>query len=166
MDQNIFLELSKFGILIGAIWALIQFWSANEFKKAQYLSELWRKFYTTDKFVEIFNLLDKEDNELLENDWSSIESKDVFAYLAYLEEIVIFRKTKFYHLYKISDKKLINLFQYHFYNIYFKEIKSGEDTKSRKLFWNKIEESLNTNPSDWKLQLDFAKKCQKSISKN
>ena len=158
MDNQLFLDVSKIGFLIGGIWASIQFWSANEFKKAQYLSELWRKFYTTEKFVLLFDLLDKED-KLLNTDevWKTIESKDVFSYLAFLEEIVIFRKTNFYHIYKINDKNLINLFQYHFYNVYIK------DTKSRKLFWKKIEEELNTNENSWKFQKDFAVKCAKHI---
>ena len=32
MNQTIFLELSKLGFILGGFWALIQFWSANEFK--------------------------------------------------------------------------------------------------------------------------------------
>ena len=154
MSNDFLITISKFGLYIGGFWALIQFWSANEFKKAQYLSELWRKFYTTDRFVLLFNLLDKEDNEFLLEDWNSIEPKDVFSYLAYLEELVIFRKTNFYHIYKISDKNLINLYQYHFYNIYIKK------TKSSKIFWDKIEEPLNTNLSSWRYQKNFAEKCR------
>ena len=159
MENQLLLELSKVGFLIGGFWALVQFWSANEFKKAQYLSELWRKFYTTEKFVEISAILDKEDNDF-KNDANmlySISSKDVFSYLAFLEEIVIFRRTKFYEIHKIRDKNLIQLFQYHFYNVYEK------DTKLRKLFWDKIEEELNTNESSWKFQKNFAEKCSKYI---
>ncbi len=161
MTSEFLQELSKLGLVIGAIWALIQFWSSNEFKKAQYVSELWRKFYTTEKFVEIFAVLDKEDGDF-QNDLqmiNSISSKDVFSYLAFLEEIVIFRKTKFYEIHKIRDKNLNQLFQYHFYNVYEK------DTKISKLFWNKIEEDLNTNQESWKFQKNFAKKCSKTINK-
>jgi hypothetical protein len=156
MDNQLLLEISKIGFLIAGFWALIQFWSANEFKKSQFLSELWRKFYTTEKFVEIFALLDKEDSDL--QMLNSISSKDVFSYLAFLEEIVIFRKTKFYEIHKIRDKNLIQLFQYHFYNIYEK------DTNIRKLFWKKIEEELNTNEASWKFQKNFAIKCSKYIN--
>ena len=159
MDNQFLLEISKIGFLIAGFWTLIQFWSANEFKKSQYLSELWRKFYTTEKFVEIFTILDKEDGDF-QNDLnmvSSISTKDVFSYLAFLEEIIIFRKTKFYEIHKIRDKNLIQLFQYHFYNVYEK------DSKARTLFWNKIEEELNTNEESWKFQKNFAKKCIKYI---
>ena len=136
MENQLIVEFSKIGFLIAGFWALIQFWSANEFKKSQFLSELWRKFYTTEKFVEIFAILDKEDGDF-KNDLeilNTISSKDVFTYLAFLEEIVIFRKTKFYQIHKIRDKYLIQLFQYHFYNIYVK------DTNIKKIFWKKIEE--------------------------
>lgn len=64
MVNQLFLDISKIAFLVGGILALIQFWSSNEFKKAQYLGELWRKFYTTDKFVFLFDLLDKEDSNL------------------------------------------------------------------------------------------------------
>ena len=65
--------------------------------------------------------------------------------------------TKFYEIHKIRDKNLIQLFQYHFYNVYEK------DSKARTLFWNKIEEELNTNEESWKFQKNFAKKCIKYI---
>jgi len=155
MENQFIVELSKIGFLIAGIWALIQFWSANEFKKAQYLSELWRKFYTTEKFVEIFDILDSDNEDLQELE--NIKSKDIFSYLAFLEEIVIFRKTNIFHIYKISDENLINLFQYHFYNVYRK------NSKKRDLFWKKIEEDLNTNHSSWKFQKEFALECEKSI---
>ena len=166
MDQNIYLELSKFGILIGAIWALIQFWSANEFKKTQYLSELWRKFYSTEKFVIIFDALDRDDL----NEFEKIDSKDLFAYLAFLEEIVIFRRTKFWQIYKIRDKNLIDLFQYHFHNIY-----NNNQSETRIEFWKKIikkndnsNEQIDVNAElqkgYWKLQKKFAQKCSEIIN--
>ena len=124
--ESIFLaEISKFGIIVVAIWGIIQFWSANEFKKTQNLSELWKKFYTTEKFVEIFDLLDRDDVENFKN----INSKDLFSYLAFLEEIVIFRRTKFWQIYKLRDSNLINLFQYHFYNVFI-----DNDLETRTLF--------------------------------
>ncbi len=165
METNLLLEISKFTIIIGAIWAIIQFWSANEFKKAQYLSELWRKFYSTDEFVEIFDLLDRDD---LEN-FQKIDSKKLFKYLAFLEEIVIFRNTRFYHIYKLKDKSLINLFQFHFYNLYI-----NENSKVRVEFWKKINfisKNAQFNLDDelskyyWKQQYQFAIACSKTISK-
>lgn len=167
MNQSIFLELSKLGFILGGFWALIQFWSANEFKKSQYLSELWSKFYNTEKFVAIFDALDRDDLEA----FSKIESKDLFMYLAYLEEIVIFRKSSFWQIYKIRDENLINLFQYHFYNIYL-----DENSKCRIQFWNKLLKKDNSsndvvnidiehNKEYWKLQFAFAEICAKAIQK-
>ena len=163
MDNLLFSELSKIGFLIAGIWAVIQFWSANEFKKSQYISELWRKFYTTDTFVQIFDILDRDDFEQMK----TIDSKDIYTYLAFLEEVVIFRRTKFYQIYKLRNRSLVNLFQFHFYEIYI-----NSESASRKILWQKI---LKDNTIDniaidneiikhyWKLQLDFAKLCAKSI---
>ena len=163
MDNLLFSELSKIGFLIAGIWAVIQFWSANEFKKSQYISELWRKFYTTDTFVLIFDILDRDDFEQMK----TVDSKDIYTYLAFLEEVVIFRRTKFYQIYKLRNRSLVNLFQFHFYEIYI-----NSESASRKILWQKI---LKDNTFDnvtidneiikhyWKLQLDFAKLCAKSI---
>lgn len=162
MDNQFFIEISKFGIFVGAIWGLIQFWSANEFKKTQYLSELWRKFYTTDKFVQIFDLLDRDDVE----NFMKIEAKDLFSYLAFLEEIVIFRRTAFWQIYKLRDKNLVYLFQYHFFNVF-----TDSSSEARKIFWCKITSDQSTIADSeikkrfWKLQYDFSKKCALEINK-
>ena len=93
-------------------------------------------------------------------------------YLAYLEEIVIFRRSSFWQIYKIRDKNLINLFQYHFYNVYI-----DENSKCRIEFWKKIVSksavsadvvNIETELSKeyWKIQYTFAKICMQSINKN
>lgn len=122
------IELIKvFFIIVASLLAYIQFVSANAFKRAQYLSELWRKFYTTEKFVNIYKILESENAD----DFKEISSVDVYNYLAYLEEIAIFAKNNRWEFHKINKKEILNLFQFHFYYIYQNEV-------TKKMFWSKI----------------------------
>ena len=157
-----FFDILKFGLpLIAAFLAILQYWSANAFKRAQYLSELWREFYTTEKFVEIFDCLERKDI----TKFNEIEEKYLFTYLAYLEEIVIFAKNSDLEIYKLPKKELINLFQFHFYYIYFQE-------ETKKIFWSRIVENANDENIDkeikskyWSKQYKFAKKCDSKLKK-
>jgi hypothetical protein len=158
------LELLKFLLLFFvALMAYIQFWSANAFKRAQYMSELWRNFYTNQKFVEIFEALETKDKDKFNvKNKDSISKQDIFLFLGYLEEIAIFCKRKPYQIYKLEEKDLLNLFQFHFYYIY-----QEEDT--RNMFWgtflnqNEIENEIHS--FYWKKQYRFSLKCKQRIER-
>ena len=166
MDLGFILDVSKSAIpLVLATLALFQYLSANSFRKTQFLSELWRRFYDNPSFVKIFDALDRKDIKSFEN----ISSEEIYKYLAFLEEITLFSRNTLFDFYKLRNRGLIHLFQYHFYNIYF-------DSETKKMFWAKI---LNSNLAEvtdtkieqeiqsqyWSKQYEFALKCKKSIEK-
>ncbi len=143
---------------IAAILAYFQYWSSNKFKRSQYLSELWRKFYTTEKLTYIFQALERNDKEAFKN----ISESDIYLYLGYLEEIVIFIQTNPFQIHKIHKKEILNLFQFHFFYIY-------ENEETKKIFWSKIIENTaeidtEINQFYWARQRNFAKICAKKIS--
>jgi len=154
------LEFIKlFFIVVASVLAYTQFVSANYFKRAQYLSELWRKFYTTDKFTQIYQALEREDKEA----FKEITEADVYQYLGYLEEIAIFIKADFFEFHKINKKEVLNLFQFHFYYVYQNEV-------TKKMFWSKI---LHENEIDseikqffWAKQYQFSILCKEEILKH
>lgn len=144
---------------IAAILAYIQYWSANKFKRSQYLSELWRKFYTTEKLTYIFQALERKDKEAFKN----ISESDCYLYLGYLEEIVIFIKTSPFQIHKINQNEVLNLFQFHFYYLY-------ENNETKEMFWSRILDSSSEideeiNQFYWSKQRNFAKTCAKRIQK-
>ncbi len=157
MQTNIYFETIKLALFVlGGVLAIIQYWSANAFKRSQYLSELWRKFYTTPKLTEIFQALERKDTAALRE----ISEADIYLYLAYLEEVVIFRKKNWCHIYKINDSELLNLFQFHFYHIY-------QAHETREMFWSRIIEpneiEAEIKSAYWKQQYDFSLKCKTKI---
>jgi hypothetical protein len=156
--ENIELIKTSF-IVIAAILAYFQYWSANKFKRSQYLSELWRKFYTTEKLTFIFQALERKDKAAFKN----ISESDIYLFLGYMEEVVIFVKTNPLQIHKIDEAEVLNLFQFHFFYIY-----QLEETK--KMFWGKILDKSEDIDSEinqfyWKKQLDFSKACKKRITK-
>jgi hypothetical protein len=165
MTTTEIVEIIKFTLpIVLAILAIFQYWSANAFKRVQFLSELWGKFYKTEKFVLIFDALDRNDKV----EFDKISTKDLYAYLAFLEEIAIFSRTNNFQFYKLKNSDLINLFQFHFYNIYCNE-------NSKNLFWTKILESNFINVDEksiqseisqkyWRKQYQFALKCKANIN--
>jgi len=152
------LEVIKlFFIVLAALLAYIQYWSANKFKRSQYLSELWRKFYTTEKLTFIFQALERKDKAAFEK----ISESDIYLYLGYLEDVVIFVKQNPLQIHKINQNEVLNLFQFHFYYLY-----QLEETKL--LFWGKIldgkaEIDAEIKQFYWKKQLEFSKICAKKI---
>lgn len=142
---------------IAAILAYFQYWSANKFKRSQYLSELWRKFYTTEKLTYIFQALERKDKDAFKN----ISESDIYLYLGYLEEIVLFIKTNPFQIHKINQSEVLNLFQFHFYYIYYHE-------ETKKIFWSKIIDTeagieAEINQFYWSKQRTFAQVCAKKI---
>ena len=144
-------------IIIAGSFAVFQYWSSNKFKQAQYLRELWRKFYETEVLTKIFQALEGKD----ENAFKNIEKSDIYLYLAFLEEIVIYRKRNFFEFHKIDSNSLLDLFQFHFYWVY-------QCNETKKIFWGKIlevEEIENEiNNYYWKNQLDFSKLRKNKIA--
>jgi hypothetical protein len=114
-------------IVIAGSLTIIQYWSSNKFKRSQYLCELWRKFYQTKVLTDIFQALDRKDKK----EFEKITESDIYLYLAYLEEIVIFSKNNSFEIHKINRNELLDLFQFHFYWVY-------ECEETKKLFWGKI----------------------------
>ena len=148
--------IKLFILVVGGLLAYIQYWSANAFKRAQYTSELWRKFYSTKELTQIFQALERKDEAALKE----ISEADIYLYLGYLEEIVIFSKTNLFQIHKINKNELLNLFQFHFYYVY-----QLEDTKQ--MFWTRIIEKDEIENEIkqfyWKKQFDFSVECKKRI---
>ena len=145
-------------VVIATVFAYVLYRSANKFKRSQYLSELWRKFYTTEKLTYIFKALERKNKEA----FKSISESDIYLYLGYLEEIVMFVKTNPFQIHKLNQNDVLNLFQFHFYYLY-----QNSDTKV--LFWSKILDSneeieVKIKQYYWKKQFDFSIICAKKIN--
>lgn len=151
--------IKLFFIVIASILAYVQFVSANAFKRSQYLSELWRKFYTNEKFTLIYQSLEREDIEAFKN----ITEVDIYNYLGYLEEVAIFVKNDIFEFHKISKNEVLDLFQYHFYYVYQNEV-------TKKMFWSKIlpinEIDKEINQFYWKKQFNLSIDAKHKIDSN
>ncbi len=151
--------IKLFFIVIASILAYVQFVSANAFKRSQYLSELWRKFYTNEKFTLIYQSLEREDTEA----FKQITEVDIYHYLAYLEEVAIFVKNDVFEFHKINKADVLNLFQYHFYYIYQNDV-------SKKMFWSKIlpinEIEKEINQFYWEKQFKLSIEAKQKIDSN
>lgn len=152
-----FLKLSFISIAI--IFVYIQYWNNNKFKNSLYLSELWRKFYTTKKLTYIFKASERNDKESFKN----ISESDVYFYLGFMKEIVIFVKTKPFQIHKTNQNEVLNLFHFHFYYLY-------DNNETKLLFCSKIienNENINKeiNQFYWKKQRYFSKVCANKINK-
>ena len=153
------LELIKISIaLIGGGLALYQFFTQTAYLRNRNLSDLWRKFYENDTFMELFANLDNDQNHhLIENTIPSTKLK----FLAYLAEVFNTASIS-----QIDEQKSMVLYQWHFYYCFI-------NPKSRNAFWvniltddefKNIETELSKNY--WASYYKFAQKCEKMMLKN
>lgn len=159
-----FIEIIQIlSITFGGAFALYQYYRQNKFERLKNINNIWRKFYETESFVSLFDLLDKIDNYKNPEDINSLKilsSKEKLKYLAFLEEV------SGYMEFSNEDKKhLIYLFQWHFYYLF-----QNENTYLP--FWSNLsEEDTPTEiekvikASYWNKLYTFSKQCKQELLK-
>ena len=122
---------------IGAIFVFVQYRASNLFKRSQYLSELWRRFYNDAEFTKLFSHL--EENNVIEI--AKMDNQIKYRFLGYLEEIALFEKRSIFQIEKLESAEMLNLFQFHFYYLYQKE-------STKNAFWKSIVSTSITDENE------------------
>lgn len=156
--------LQVLSLSFGGAFALYQYYRQNKFERLKNINNIWRKFYETESFVSIFDLIDKVDNYKNQDDISTLKnlsSKEKLKFLAFLEEV------SGYMEFSNEDKKhLIYLFQWHFYYVF-------QNPNTYLPFWSnlseidseiEIEKIITANY--WNKLYMFSKECKKELQKS
>lgn len=157
--------------IIAGVYALIQYVKNSDeknkdriFQRITNLQNLWKTFYNDSEFMELFNVLDKlENNQTGTDNLRLIDQKIKLRFLAYLSEVYYFSEVA-----NIDKAKALNLFQWHFYYTFI-------NPKTKYLFWENLVVSNGGNIQDaidteiqksyWNKYFLFAKEAeQKMIS--
>jgi hypothetical protein len=148
--------INTVALVLGGGFALYQFYKQAQSLKAKNLNEIWRIFYQTKEFMDLFTMMDQNNPRL-----SSIEPEVKLRFLAYLAEVYTHAS-----LSQIDKKRTLSLFQWHFYYVFI-------DGQTKKLFWGNIantdkpeEIEKELNKKYWNSYYAFAKDCEMTLRAN
>ncbi len=128
---------------IGLFVGLYQYNRQQKFKRLQNLSFIWQKFINNDDLMELFTLLDSDNNETINNFPAITKLK----FLALLEEAALYAEE-----FEVDKDQAIYLFQWHFYYLF-------NDIETKASFWNNLGGSDETEKPYWSKSKKFSKSC-------
>jgi hypothetical protein len=91
--QKIVLIASSCVAIIGAIWALLVYSRNRRLEQSKWASDLYEKFYETDRHKKIRDLLDSDDDDEISL-LVRKESSEFTDYLNFFEQVAVFTKSK------------------------------------------------------------------------
>ncbi len=146
--KNHELTIKIAGAIIVSAAALFQWYQSIYSKNIERLIDVWRKFYETKEFYEVFSILNTKDDQQI----NTISIPHKLKFLALLEEVAILNET-----FRFSHKNpTYSMFMWHFHYVY-------DNKVTRVPFWSGIGEDKEMKSASWKKQRHFMEKCRDLI---